>query len=168
MSRTPKYSLRHIRQDYTQTVAEIAEMFDIVPDTVFRWIRNEGLKRIPGTKKYLVHTSDLREFLKNKTSKNKCACKDGEIFCCKCRKPQKPNLAAIKVTKKANKTIQIKGKCSKCGTKVMTFVSISKWSENHPFHPIRHVATEQPNGASPTPRKCQTNIGEQLCLNITR
>ena len=167
MSRTQKYSLRHIRQDYTQTVAEIAVMFDLTPDTVFRWIRNEGLKRVQGTKKYLVHTSDLRDFLRKKNAKNKRPCKEGEIFCCKCRKPQKPIPASIKITKKPNNTIQAKGKCSKCGTNVMTFVSKSKWSESHPFHPNRHTPTEQYNGAHLSPRECQTKIGEQLCLNIT-
>ena len=167
MASTPKYSLRHIRGDYTQTVSEIAEMFDLTPDTVFRWIRNEGLKRISGSKKYLVHTSDLRDFLKKKNAKNKRPCKEGEIYCCKCRKPQRPNPTAIKFTNKPNKTIKIKGKCSKCGTNVMTFVSKSKWSKKHPFHPNIHAPTKQPNGGHHTPRECQTKIGEQLCLNIT-
>jgi hypothetical protein len=167
VTRTSKYSLRHIRQNYTQTVAEIAEMFSLTPDTVFRWIRNEGLNRIPGSKKYLVHTSDLRNFLTKKNAKNKRPCKEGEIFCCKCRMPQKPDPAFIKIKRKANKTVQVKGKCSVCGTNMMTFVSGTKWSQNHPFHPSRNAPTEQHNGADETPRECQTKVAEQLCLNIT-
>jgi hypothetical protein len=85
------YSLKPIRRDYTYTVYEIAEVYKITPDTVFRWIRNEGLTRIEGTKKYFVHGSDLIKFLGRRNGKNKKPCQEGEMYCFKCRKPKYPN-----------------------------------------------------------------------------
>ena len=167
MSKKQRYSLKPIRQSYTYSVDEIAELYELTPDTVFRWIRNEGLKRLPGSKKYFVHSSDLLNFLGKRNSKNKRPCKEGEIFCCKCRRPQKPNPASLKSRKRPNKTVQISGKCSVCNTHLNTFISHKKWSKEHPFYPDKNAPTKQHSGEHELPRKCQTKKGEQLCLNIT-
>jgi hypothetical protein len=167
LSRKQRYSLRKIRWNYTYSVYEIAELYDLTPDTVFRWIRDDGLKRIGNFKKYLVHSSDLLKFLEKRNSKNKHPCKDGEIFCCKCKKPQRPEPKSLKTKKQPNKTIKILGKCSLCGTTMMTYVSGKKWSKTHPFHPDKNAPTKPPNGEHVSPRECQTRKGEQLCLNLT-
>ena len=167
MSKKQRYSLKPIRLDYTYSVDELAELYDLTPDTVFRWIRNEGLKRIPDSRKYYVHSSDLLNFLEKRNSKNKRPCKDGEIFCCKCRKPRKPKPASLKSKKLPNKTVQISGKCLVCETRLNTFVSGKKWSKKHSFHPDNNALTKPHSGEHESPRKCQTTKGEQLCLNIT-
>ncbi len=105
------YSLKPIRRDYTYAVSEIADMYKITPDTVFRWIRNEGLKRIAGSKKYFVHGSALIQFLGKRNTKNKKPCKDEEMFCCKCKIPRTPKQQTLKSKKLANKTIRVHGRC---------------------------------------------------------
>ena len=168
MSKKQRYSLRHIRRDYTYTVYEIADLFNLTPDTVFRWIRNDGLKRIGNFRKYLVHSTDLLKFLEARNSKNKHPREQGKIYCCKCRKPRPPLPASLKIKKCPNRTIKVSGKCSVCDTGVYTSVSGKEWSQTHPFHPNENAPSKQHNGESETPRKCQTRRGEQLCLNLTR
>jgi hypothetical protein len=167
MSGKQRYSLKPIRRNYTYSVYEVAELYGITPDTVFRWIRIEGLKRIAHSKKYFVHSVDLTKFLEKRNGKNKRPCKDGEIYCCKCRKPQKPKPASLNSMKIPNKTIRVSGKCSICSTRINTIVSGGKWSEKHPFYPGKNASTKQHSGEHVSPRKCQTRRGEQLCLNIT-
>lgn len=150
------YNLSRIRLDYTYSVDEIAALYGITSDTVFRWIRREGLLRIPGTKKYFVHSSDLIAFLEKKNARNKQPCADDEIYCCKCHRPRKPKPVFLKVRKMPNKTIRVSGRCEVCNTRVNTFVSGKKWSESHPFHPDRNAPIEPPSGEQGTPRKCQT------------
>ncbi|WP_288901640.1 helix-turn-helix domain-containing protein [uncultured Sneathiella sp.] len=144
MARKLIYNLRLIRENYTYAVYEIAKLYGISPDTVFRWISREGLKRIPGTKKYFVHSSDLRPFLEQKNARNKHPCAEGQIYCCKCHKPQKPVPASLKAKRMPNKTIRVSGRCEACNTRVNTFVSGKKWSECHPFHPDRNAPIEPP------------------------
>ncbi|WP_353890863.1 helix-turn-helix domain-containing protein [uncultured Sneathiella sp.] len=150
------YNLSRIRKNYTYTVFEIAKLYNISPDTVFRWIRREGLKRIPSTKKYFVHSSDLLAFLKKKNARNKQPCADGEIYCCKCHRPRKPISISLKARKMPNKTVRVSGRCEVCNTRVNTFVSGKKWSETHPFHPDRNAPIKPHSGEQGTPRKCQT------------
>lgn len=150
------YSLRLLRRNYTYTVEEVGSLFDIAPDTVFRWIRNEGLPRIAGSKKYFVHSSDLCSFLEKKNAKNKQPCAEDQIYCCKCHKPQNPNLVSLKSQKMPNMTIRVSGHCSVCNTRMNTFVSSKKWSEAHSFHPDRNASTRPHSGEQRTPRKCQT------------
>ena len=166
MTTKQRYSLKPIRRNYAYTVYEISELYGITSDTVFRWIRNEGLIRIPHSKKYLVHGSDLATFLENRNCKNKRPCKNGEIYCCKCRIPQRPMAASLKFGKLPNKTIRVSGKCSDCGTRMNTVVSGNKWSENHPLHPDKNASIKPHSGEHGSPRECQTRKGEQLCLNI--
>ncbi len=167
MAQKQKYSLKPIRRDYTYAVDEIAELYGITPDTVFRWIRNEGLKRNEASRKYFVHGSELAKFLERRNAKNKKPCKEGEMFCCKCRTPKIPKPESLKPKKLANKTVRVYGRCSVCNTRINTVVSGKKWSKSHPFYPDKHASTKPHSGESEAQRKCQTGMGEQLCLNIT-
>lgn len=168
MSRKHRYSLQPIRRNYTYCVYEIAELYHITPDTVFRWIRSEGLTRIPNSRKYYVHSSDLAKFLEKRNGKNKRPCKAGEIFCCKCKTPQKPKPTSLEFEKIPNKTIRVRGVCRVCGTRMNTVVSGKKWSEKHPLFPNKNAPTKPHSGEHVSPRECQTREGEQLCLDITQ
>lgn len=161
------YSLKPLRRDYTYSVDEIAGIYGITPDTVFRWIRNEGLKRNEASRKYFVHGSELAQFLERRNAKNKKPCKKGEMFCCKCRKPHTPKSESLKPKKLANKTVRIYGRCSVCDTRMNTVVSGKKWLKSHPFYPDKNASIKPHSGESEPQRKCQTEVGEQLCLNIT-
>ncbi len=167
MAKKQKYSLKPIRRNYTYSVDEIADLYGITPDTVFRWIRNESLKRNEASRKYFVHGSELIKFLERRNIKNKKPCQEGEIYCCKCRQCQKPKPHALKCKKLPNKTIRVSGRCSICDTRMNTVVSGKKWSKNHPFYPDKNAPTKPHSGEHESQRKCQTQMGEQLCLNIT-
>ncbi len=167
MRRKQTYSLKSIRRSYTYSVYEIAELYNITPDTVFRWIRNEGLKRHEGSPKYYVHGSELIKFFEARNLRNKKPCGEGEMFCCKCKQPRHPKPESLRHKKIPNKTIRVFGKCSVCGTRMNTVVSGKKWSKNHPFHPDRDASTKGHNVEQGQQRECQTPEGEETCPNIT-
>lgn len=161
MARRDRYSLAPIRGNYTYTVEEVAELYSIVSDTVFRWIREEGLKRLPGSKKYYIHSGDLRRFLERKNKRNKKPCSDGEIYCCKCRVPRRPSMNAVQAENLPNGTIRVKAKCGVCGTGQFKVISGKNWSESHPLYPNRNGPTIEHSGANGWPRNCQTCEGDQ-------
>lgn len=161
MARRNRYSLARIRGNYTYTVEELATLFDIAPHTVFRWIREEGLKRLPGFKKYYVHSSDLRRFLQRLNKRNKKPCGANEIYCCKCRVPRKPSMDTLQAENLPNGTIRVKAQCGECGTGQFKVVSGRDWSEIHPLFPNSNVTAIEHSGGNGWPRNCQTSEGGQ-------
>lgn len=166
MSKRQTYPTNKIRKNYTYSVCDIADLYGITPDTVFRWIRKEGLKRNIVSKKYYVHSSDLKRFLEKRNRKNKHPCEDHEMFCCKCKKPQTPQKNSLKFKVNPNKVIRVYGLCRVCNTKTNKIVGANKWSENHPLYPVKDDPIEVHSGEQESPHKCQTKIGENYCLNI--
>lgn len=160
MARRDRYSLALLRADYTYSVQEVADLYRITPDTVFRWIRDEGLNRIPLSKKYFVHSSDLRRFIEGLNRRNKKPCGDDEAYCCKCRRPRKPAIGSLVPEVLPNRSVRVKGKCGVCATGLNKVVSGKDWSESHPLHPDRNAPAIEHNGANAWPRKFQTYGGD--------
>lgn len=167
MAKRQNYSLKPVRRNYTYTAEEIASMYGITTDTVFRWIRDEDLKRLPKSRKYLIHSSDLMKFLEKKNQKNKKPCRENEMYCCKCRQPRQAKPASLKFKKNSNKTRRVFGCCVVCDTKMNTIVSDAKWSKSHPLYPFTDTPTKPHSGAQLSPRECQPEQEAQLCLDIT-
>lgn len=162
-----RYNLSRIRVNYTYSVEEIAELCGIATMTVFRWIADEELNRLPNSKKYFVHGSELRKFLERKNGKNKKPCAEHEIYCCKCRKPQPPKLQSLKTQNIPNGTIRVLGKCNVCSTAVNKVISGKKWDQNHPLYPNINADHKQYKGEHESQRKCKDRKDGQLCLNLT-
>lgn len=156
MARRDRYSMAPIRGNYTYSVEEVAELYGIASDTVFRWIREEGLKRLQGSKKFYVHSSDLRQFLREHNKRNKKPCNADEIYCCKCRVPRQPSANTVQAESLPNGTIRVKAKCGVCGTGQFKVVSNKNWSETHPLYPDTNDPTIEHSGGDGWPRNCQT------------
>jgi len=159
VARRNRYPLNRLRQSYTYAVDEVAALYEITPDTVFRWIREEGLKRLPHSKKYFVHSTDLRAFLGGLNTRNRKPCKDNEIFCCKCRTQRTPLKHTLTYEQQPNGTIRVRASCPVCETGIYKPVSARKWSEIHPLHPGCNAPIIEPSGVHLLPCKSQTSEG---------
>ena len=69
-------------------VADIAELFGIHRNTVRQW-RKQGLPMTDTRRPQLITGHALRAFLQTKRSKHKRPCQPGELYCLRCRTPQK-------------------------------------------------------------------------------
>nr|MBI1231871.1 helix-turn-helix domain-containing protein [Cytophagales bacterium] len=161
------YPLRLIKENYTYTVEQIAELFGLNSETVLRWIRNEGLERIPQTRPYLVHSKPLKRFLEKKQKARKHTCNVDEAYCMKCRKPRKPKINSGNATHLPNKTVRFQGRCETCSSKINRSIKAAEWTPQHPFASYLHDALKQHDGEPLMPLKSSIQKGEQLCLNIT-
>ena len=70
-------------------VADIAELFGIHRNTVRQWIK-QGLPVTDTRRPQLITGHALREYLQSKRQKHKRPCQPGELYCLRCRTPQKP------------------------------------------------------------------------------
>ncbi len=120
-----RHNCNRIKKNYPYSIGELVESLKIHKNTAHNWIK-EGLKTIDNQKPYLVHGSDLREFLQKRQDAQKAKCRDEEFFCVKCQKRQKPfgNLVDIFMFTKTRGNLQ--GICEDCDTKIFKGFGIKK------------------------------------------
>jgi excisionase family DNA binding protein len=86
--RRPNYLRAQIHRSYT--VEDVARRFGIHKNTVRAWVKTGGLPTCDTRRPTLILGRDLRAFLLERRTKNKRPCKPGEIYCVRCRAPQRP------------------------------------------------------------------------------
>ncbi len=85
-----KLNHRLVKIHRTYSVTEVVELYDLHPNTVRNWVKRDGLRTIDDQHPMLFDGPVLREFLKKRRTKNKQACKPGEIYCVGCHAPKIP------------------------------------------------------------------------------
>ena len=160
------HNLRLIRQDYSYTVKEVADLFGIDTHTVLRWVREDGLMTIPQTRPYLIHSTKLHAFLSKRQAERKQPCGEDQMYCMKCRSPQGVGRGTL-VVKPEPKFLRLGGKCEVCGTRMNRRVTLEKWNESHPLYQCIQPSVTPHNGETMSQRSCPVEKGEQLCLNLT-
>ncbi len=68
---------------------DIARLFGVHKQTVRNWQR-DGLPVLTEKRPYLVMGDALRTFLDKRRQSSKQRCKDGELYCLRCRAPRSP------------------------------------------------------------------------------
>lgn len=124
--RHPNYRLVKIHRSYT--VEEIAKLFSSHKNTVRRWIK-DGLTCIDDKRPMLVLGQVLVEFLQTRRAKNRRICKQGELYCVRCRSPKSPagDMAEyFPVTQKFGNLTAI---CPDCDAIMNRLVSLAKIDE---------------------------------------
>lgn len=153
------YNTRLIRADYSYTTQEIADLFGVDVATVRRWIRIEGLERIPGVRPHLVHSSALRNFLERKKAVRRQPCAPNEAFCFTCRAPRVPEPDTGSAQTRMNGSVQFKARCSTCGGAVSRVISGTKWGQTHPLAAYIAAATIQHKGEQRSLFECSLHEG---------
>ena len=85
--RHPNPRLAKIHRNYT--VDEIAKLYGVHKNSVRSWVKG-GLPTTDDRRPMLILGRDLVAFLHARRVKNKRPCRPGEIYCMRCRAPQKP------------------------------------------------------------------------------
>ena len=109
------YNTRLIRRDYTYFVQEIAELFDVHPQAVRRWVK-AGLPAIDVRRPLLIHGSDLIAFLDNRQTQRKQPCAADELYCLRCRAPRRPKFGRVAIEIRSQTRVNLSGACERCGT----------------------------------------------------
>jgi len=125
MSKKINPNLVKIHRNYS--VEEVAHLLAVHKNTVRAWLK-KGLVTIDNNKPALVLGSVLKQFLKVKRKADKKPCKLEEIYCMRCRIPQKPVENMVNFRLKNSHTGCITGLCPKCHNLMNKFISIKKLS----------------------------------------
>jgi len=148
------YNTRLIKENYSYYVEQLADLLGNDVATVQRWIREEGLKRIPNTRPHIIHSSEVKAFLDKKKAKRKKPCADHEAFCFRCQLPRTPKVDSATITQLPNGSIRFNAICSECGGKMCRNIKGAEWTQNHPLAKYLSDATGEHKGVQSTQCEC--------------
>jgi len=149
-----KYNTRLIRDDYSYYVEQVADLLGVDVATVLRWIKEEGLVRIPKTRPYMIHSSELKAFLEKKNAKRKRPRASHEVFCFRCQWPRTPKMGSATIMQLPNSSLRFKAICSECGCVMNHNIKSVEWAQNHPLATYLSDATSEHKGVKPMHREC--------------
>lgn len=115
-------NLHKIKSLYSYTAPELSALLNRQEETIYRWIKNEGLELIDEKQPIMVFGIALINFLKHRQSKKKARLTPCQIYCCKCKKPKTPAQGTIKI-EEYKKVFLFKGDCPDSGTRMNRIIS---------------------------------------------
>lgn len=120
---------KHLVYDLEMMVRDLP----VTKRTCYRWINQEGLKRVSGCKRpILVRGQDLQIFLKAKNSKHEVSLKSNEFYCFGCKAPRRAKEGSINVIGKIKKAL-----CGVCERKVNVTIKLSQRDYSNPSPPVQ-------------------------------
>jgi hypothetical protein len=124
-ARKRTYNTRLIKRDYPYFISEIAELFHLHRNAVWRWMKT-GLSAVDHRRPVLVHGKDLIEFLNARQIGRKRKCAIDEFYCCRCRRPRHALLNHVYVQLQTETRLNLSGICENCGTRMNRAGSVAK------------------------------------------
>ena len=120
--------LRRIRLSRCYSVLEAAMLLGVSTGTVRAWIRL-GLPVLEACKPFLIPGDGLKAWLKARAKTRKHRCQPDELYCCRCRSPQKAKPGSVDISIRNGKTVAIRALCSTCGAKMNKAGSLARIAE---------------------------------------
>ena len=109
-----------IHRNYT--VEEAATLLCVHKNTVRTWIK-EGLPVCDERRPTLILGSQLRLYLQSKRQSRKRKCRIDEMYCMRCRAPQRPDGGKVKLAPASASANRLTGHCPTCGSHMNRFAS---------------------------------------------
>lgn len=110
------------------SVDEVSTLLGVHRNTVRHWIRL-GLPTIDDQRPVLIRGPALSEFLRARRNANKRSCKPGEIYCVRCRVPQRPAGAMADYRPRTESHGDLVGICPTCDCMMYRRVNRARVSE---------------------------------------
>lgn len=121
-----RHNVRRVKIHWAYSVSEAAKLLGVHKHTVSRWI-DRGLPLIEQKRPFLIHGSDLRDFLMAQQPR-KQPCRAGEIYCVRCRAPKRPACDMVDYIPKTTTTGLLTGICPTCELLIHRMVNVAALS----------------------------------------
>jgi hypothetical protein len=117
------------RDDWTYTIPAICKLYRVCRNTVWNWVKNEGLQLIDGgSRPYAARGSELNRFHHQRCEDAKRPLREDELFCPGCDAPSKPLDDLIDIIETKKGAANIISRCHRCGKDTNRFVGPSQIS----------------------------------------
>jgi hypothetical protein len=116
-------NLAKIHRNYS--VEEVAGLYSIHKNTVRMWIK-DGLATVDNKRPLLIRGSSLRDYLQTKRASAKRKCRPDEIYCVRCRIPQRPAENMVEYEAINAHTGRLMGLCPSCDGIINKYFNITQ------------------------------------------
>jgi hypothetical protein len=116
-------NLAKIHRNYS--VEEVAGLFSVHKNTVRMWIK-DGLPTIDKKRPLLIRGSSLRDYLQSKRAIAKRKCQPDEIYCVRCRVPQRPAENMVEYEEITANTGRLMGLCPSCNGIINKYFNVAQ------------------------------------------
>ena len=147
------YNTRLIKRDYSYFVWEIADLLDLHPNAVRRWIK-VGLVLVDDRRPALIYGGDLIEFLDTRQGRRKQKCAANELFCFRCRRPRHPRFGRVELEIRSETRLDLSGVCDTCGTLMHRAGSVARLEEYRKAFTLRTLGEGRITGRSDPTLMC--------------
>jgi hypothetical protein len=120
MAKRPNPKLAKIHRTYS--VEEVAGLYLVHKNTVRGWIK-KGLLVCDDQRPALILGRHLRDFLQVQKQGNKHKCKSYEMYCLRCKSPQRPAENMVDYEPLTSLTGRLIGICGRCEGLIKKYVS---------------------------------------------
>lgn len=107
------YNQNLVKINRNYTFEEMAQVFGIHKNTVANWIKN-GLPCLNERRPFLILGVDAREYLKAQRTSKKQKCMLYEMYCMRCKSPQRPAENMVDYEPINDSTGRLIGLCATC------------------------------------------------------
>jgi hypothetical protein len=133
---------KRVKIHRSYTVVEVAALFGNHKNTVRHWIKI-GLPVADQLRPALILGRELALFLDTQRSKNKRKCKPGELFCCCCRTPKKPELGLMDFVPMTPDLGRVVALCPDCGKWMNQLVTMTKFPLKFPELHVTYTQAQE-------------------------
>ena len=148
------YNPLKVKRHRSYTVQELAELYDVGPNTVRQWIKKHGLPVIEGTYPTLIHWEAFRTWMTAWQAARKWTCAKNEMPCLKCQSGRKVKLGTFRITQTNQAKFMFHGECETCGKSFKRATSRAKLEAdkaNFIGNAKPHYAPLDAHNSNPTP-----------------
>lgn len=115
-------NLVKIHRNYS--IEEVAGLYGVHKNTVSHWLR-AGLPYLDEQKPFLILGADLKEFLQARRTKQKKRCNPDQMYCFRCRSPQKPAEGFVEYLPISSTKGRLSGLCASCEGIINKYTSLA-------------------------------------------
>jgi hypothetical protein len=120
-----RLNARRVKIHRNYTVDDVARLFNVHKNTVRNWIRS-GLPTIDDRRPNLILGRELVGFLHSRRSQTRQRCGPGQLYCVRCRSPQRPAGRRADYIPISSSSGNLRGLCPDCLGPMYRLVSVSK------------------------------------------
>ena len=90
------YNPRLVKRDYGYFISRDRRSVSPTPERRSA-LDQAGLRTVDDRRPLLVHGGDLIDFLEKRQAQRKQKCAADELYCCRCRRPQRPMFNRVEI-----------------------------------------------------------------------
>lgn len=124
------YNFQLVRSHRPYTIASLAKLLGVSPATVRRWIKVNGLDVaiVSETGPIILKGDKVKAWGKARQQARRQPCKPDEIYCVRCKSPQRIKPETFHTVQHNTVNLTAKGDCVTCGLRMGQFGSVANLS----------------------------------------